>query len=75
MVIAALAAILSFGFMIKGSKAGVYMYKGAVFIVLMIVLFVALFFYLGSNADVNALNTNLHPWKNYILPRVLASIL
>ena len=74
MLIAALAAILSFGLMIKSSKAGVYLYKGAVFIVLMIVLFFALFFYLGSNADVNALNTNLHPWKNYILPRVLASI-
>lgn len=74
MLIAALAAILSFGLMIKSSKAGVYLYKGAFFIVLMIVLFFALFFYLGSNADVNALNTNLHPWKNYILPRVLAAI-
>lgn len=75
MLIAALAVILSFGLMIKCPKAGIYLYKGAFFIIMIIVLFVALFFYLGSNEDVNALNTNLHPWKNYILPRVVGAII
>ena len=40
---------------------------------MIIFLFVALFFWLGGNADVSALNINLHPWKNYLLYRVFAA--
>lgn len=72
-IIATLAILLSSGWMIKSPKQGVYLYKGGLFIIMLIVLFVALFFYLGSNNDVNALNTNLRPWKNYILPRVIGT--
>jgi len=73
MFIAALAVIISFGLMIKCPKAGIYLYKGAFFIIMIIVLFVALFFYLSSNQDINALNINLHPWKNFILPRAIGA--
>ena len=41
---------------------------------MIIFLFVALFFWLGSNADVSALNINLHPWRNYLLYRVAAAV-
>lgn len=41
---------------------------------MLIFLFVALFFWLGGNADVSALNINLHPWKNYLLYRVFAAV-
>lgn len=75
MLIAALAIILSFGLMVKCPKAGICLYKAASLIIMIIVLFIALFFYLGSNEDVNALNTNLHPWRNYLLPRVFAAII
>ncbi|MDE7410652.1 MAG: hypothetical protein K2M94_01255 [Paramuribaculum sp.] len=74
MLISVVAIILSLGFMIKSPKFGVWLYKGAVFIIMIIVLFVALFFYLGGNADVSALNINLHPWRNYLLYRVIAAI-
>lgn len=60
--------------MVKNPKYGVWLYKGAIFIVMLIVLFVALFFYLGGNADVSALNINLHPWRNFLLYRVLAAV-
>ena len=75
MIIAGLAIMLSLGWMIKRPKEGVYLYKGGLFIIMVIVLFVALFFYLGSNGDTNALNTNLHPWKNFILPRVIGAFI
>ena len=42
--------------------------------IMIIFLFVALFFWLGGNADVSALNINLHPWRNYLLYRVFAAI-
>lgn len=41
---------------------------------MLIFLFVALFFWLGGNADVSALNINLHPWRNYLLYRVFAAV-
>lgn len=41
---------------------------------MIIVLFAALFFYLDGNADISTLNINLHPWRNYLLYRVFASI-
>lgn len=74
MLILAFAIILSFGLMVKSSKYGLWLYKGAIFGIMIIVLFVALFFYLGSNADASALNINLHPWKNYLLYRVFAAV-
>ena len=46
MSILAVAIILSFGLMVKSPKYGVWVYKGAIFIIMLIVLFVALFFYL-----------------------------
>lgn len=74
MSILAVAIILSFGLMVKSPKYGVWVYKGAIFIIMLIVLFVALFFYLGGNADISALNINLHPWRNYLLYRVVAAV-
>lgn len=74
MLILAFAIILSFGLMVKCPKYGLWLYKGAIFGIMIIVLFVALFFYLGGNADVSALNINLHPWKNYLLYRVFAAV-
>lgn len=74
MLILAFAIILSFGLMVKCPKYGLWLYKGAIFGIMIIVLFVALFFYLGGNADVSALNINLHPWKNYLLYRAFAAV-
>lgn len=74
MPILAAIIILSFGLMIKSPKYGVWLYKGAVFIIMLIVLFVALFFYLGSNADISALNVNLDPWRNYLRYPVFAAV-
>lgn len=74
MLMLAFAIILSFGLMVKSPKYGLWLYKGAIFGIMIIVLFVALFFYLGGDADVSALNINLHPWRNYLLYRVFAAI-
>lgn len=74
MLILAFAIILSFGLMVKSPRYALWLYKGAIFGIMIIVLFVALFFYLGGNEDVSALNINLHPWKNYLLYRVFAAI-
>ena len=73
MLILVVAIALSFGLMVKSPKYGLWLYKGAIFGIMIIFLFVALFFWLGSNADVSALNINLHPWKNYLLYRVFAA--
>lgn len=72
MPIWAFAIILSLGLMVKSPQYGLCLYKGAIFSIMIIVLFVALFFYLGGNA-VSALNINLHPWKNFLLFRVFAA--
>lgn len=64
---------LSFGIMVKSPKYGLYLYKGAILIIMVIVLFVALIFSLGPN-DISALNINLHPWKNYLRYRVIAAV-
>ena len=64
---------LSFGIMVKSPKYGLYLYKGAILIIMVIVLFVALFFSLGPN-DISSLNINLHPWKNYLRYRVIAAV-
>lgn len=74
MLILAFAIILSFGLMVKCPKYGLWLYKGAIFGIMIIFLFVALFFWLGGNGDVTALNINLHPWRNYLLYRVFAAI-
>lgn len=74
MLILAFAVILSFGLMVKCPKYGLWLYKGAIFGIMIIFLFVALFFWLGGNADATALNINLHPWKNYLLYRVFAAV-
>jgi len=74
MIILVVAIILSFGLMVKSPKYGLWLYKGATFGIMLIFLFVALFFWLGGNADVSALNINLHPWKNYLLYRVTAAV-
>ncbi|WP_287132861.1 hypothetical protein [Bacteroides sp.] len=74
MLILAFAVILSFGLMTKCPKYGLWLYKGAIFGIMIIFLFVALFFWLGGNADASALNINLHPWKNYLLYRVFAAV-
>lgn len=74
MLILAFAVILSFGLMVKSPKYGLCVYKGAIFGIMLIFLFLALFFWLGSNAGVSALNINLHPWKNYLLYRVAAAV-
>ena len=74
MLILVVAIILSFGLMVKSPKYGLWLYKGAFFGIMIIFLFVALFFWLGGNADVSALNINLHPWRNYLLYRVAAAI-
>ena len=42
-------------------------------IIMVIVLFVALFISLGPN-DISSLNINLHPWKNYLRYRVIAAV-
>lgn len=73
MLILVVAVILSFGLMVKCPKYGLWLYKGAFFGIMLIFLFVALFFWLGSN-DVSALNINLHPWRNYLLYRVAAAV-
>lgn len=73
MLILAFAIILSFGLMVKSPKGGIWLYKGAIFVIMIIVLFVALFFYLGST-EISALNINLNPWKNYLRYRVFAAI-
>ena len=74
MLILAFAIIISFGLMVKCPKYGLWLYKGAIFGIMIIFLFVALFFWLGGNADVSALNINLHPWRNYLLYRVAAAV-
>lgn len=73
-LILAFAIILSFGLMVKCPKYGLWLYKGAVFGIMIIFLFVALFFWLRGNEDVSALNINLHPWKNYLLYHVFAAV-
>ena len=65
---------LSFGIMVISPKDGLYLYKGAVFIIMLIVLFVAIFFYLEGNSDISALNINLHPWQNYLLYPVIVTV-
>ena len=65
---------LSFGIMVISPKYGLYLYKGAVFIIMLIVLFVAIFFYLEGNSDISALNINLHPWRNYLLYPVIVTV-
>ena len=65
---------LSFGIMVISPKYGLYLYKGAVFIIMLIVLFVAIFFYLEGNSDISALNINLHPWRNYLLYPVVVTV-
>ena len=65
---------LSFGIMVISPKYGLYLYKGAVFIIMLIVLFVAIFFYLEGNSDISALNINLHPWRNYLLYPVIVTL-
>lgn len=74
MLILAFAIILSFGLMVKSPKNGLWLYKGAIFGIMIIFLFVALFFWLGGNVGVTALNINLHPWRHYLLYRVFAAI-
>ena len=74
MTFLAFVIILSFGLMVKRPKYGVWLYKGAVFIVMLNVLFVALFFYLGGNADISALNINLNPWRHYLQYRVFSAV-
>lgn len=73
MLILAVAIILSFGLMKKSPKYGLRLYKGAIFGIMIIVLFVALFFYLGGT-EVSTLNINLHPWRNYLRYRVFAAV-
>lgn len=65
---------LSFGIMVISPKYGLYLYKGAVFIIMLIVLFAAIFFYLEGNSDISALNINLHPWRNYLLYPVIVTL-
>ena len=74
MLILAFAIILSFGLMVKCPKYGLWLYKGAIFGIMIIFLFVVLFFWLGGNGDETALNINLHPWRNYLLYRVAAAV-
>ena len=74
MLILVVAIVLSFGLMVKCPKYGLWLYKGAIFGIMIIFLFVALFFWLGGNADVSALNINLHPWRNYLIYRVFAAV-
>ena len=74
MLILAAVIILSFGLMIKSPNYGVWLYKGAVFIIMLIVLLVAIFFYLEGNSDISALNINLHPWRNYLLYPVVVTV-
>ena len=74
MLILAFAIILSFGLMVKCPKYGLWLYKGAIFGIMIIFLFVVLFFWLGGNGDETALNINLHPWRNYLRYRVAAAV-
>ncbi len=74
MLILIVAIILSLGLTVKSPKYGLWLYKGAIFGIMLIFLFVALFFWLGGNADATALNINLHPWRNYLLYRVAAAV-
>lgn len=74
MLILAFAVIISFGLMVKSPKYGLWLYKGAVFGIMIIVLFVVLVFYLGSGVDASTLNINLHPWRNYLRYRVFAGV-
>lgn len=74
MLIFAFAIILSFGLMVICPKYGVWLYKGAVFGMMIIVLFAALFFYLGDTTAVSTLNINLNPWKNFLRYRVFAGV-
>ena len=74
MLILAFAIILSFGLMVKCPKYGLWLYKGAIFGIMIIFLFVVLFFWLGGNGDETALNINLYPWRNYLRYRVAAAV-
>ena len=74
MLILAFAIILSFGLMVKCPKYGLWLYKGAIFGIMIIFLFVVLFFWLGGNGDETALNINRHPWRNYLRYRVAAAV-
>ena len=74
MLILAFAIILSFGLIVKCPKYGLWLYKGAIFGIMIIFLFVVLFFWLGGNGDETALNINLHPWRNYLRYRVAAAV-
>ncbi len=74
MLILVVAIVLSSGLMVRSPRYGLWLYKGAILGIMIIFLFVALFFWLGGNAAVSALNINLHPWRNYLLYRVTAAV-
>lgn len=63
-------AIALVGLMVKWPKPGVYLYKAAVFVLFLPALFFALFFTL-MGLSVNALNIDLHPWREYVIWRFL----
>lgn len=56
--------------MVKWPKPGVYLYKVAVFVLFLPALFFALFFTL-MGLSVNALNIDLHPWREYVMYRFM----
>lgn len=70
-IILILCAVIAFvGLMVKWPKPGVYLYKVAVFVLFLLVLFFALFFILmGLNEK--TLNIDLHPWREYVMWRFL----
>lgn len=63
-------AITLIGFMIKWPKSGLYFYKTAVFMLFLPGLFFALFFTLMGFGK-QALNIDLHPWREYVMWRFL----
>ncbi len=56
--------------MAKWPKPGVYLYKVAIFVLFLPALFFALFFTL-MGLSVNALNIDLHPWREYVMYRFM----
>lgn len=68
LILCAIVALV--GLMVKWPKPGVHLFKVAVFMLFLSALFFALFFTL-MGLNVNALNIDLHPWREYVMWRFL----
>jgi len=61
------------GLSIREDKIGLWLFKGGCLLLFIGGLFIALFFSLRG-MDVECMNIDLHPWKNYIIWRSFGSI-